>query len=516
MVAGFAIALAVARLLAGHFWAFYQNDEILLAAGSAAIANETISYVYRYGPQAGYYQLVRALSELSGGVGAIPGIMVWLSALAGTAIPICGLFMFRDRLTRAERLVLAGILTVNPILWMSSTYGNSAMPSVALLVAGITILSNRTRSGAQWLALGLVGAAIVVRADAVLATPAIMLLLRQQYGTRVALTRLASLGAALAVLYGVLFLSDPHMRDAIGAVKEHLTASFLTRFWDYLLWSTSPVLLALAILGGRELVGERKDLLLIIAAWCIPFFGFYYASTTSPRYFIPTAAPIAICSAVGFVAVIALAREHRRRVTAVALGLVASLHLWIGLSHFRPAEWRSLLSESQFETHVGPLWTGALVYKSYWQPEFLGRSIRYPGFGRAHRVQWSIDSSLASIAAGGATGRTMVYVSGGWNGHVFHYYTHLHGARYVARARGPEFDTDTRLELGGATVLWISPDTSREKLPTVAGDEVLMISPTTEAEQLVRNRLADTLTMVEEPFPAGPWLRRFRVSLVQP
>src|SRR5262245_46056625 len=99
--------------------------------------------------------------------------MIWLSIVAGTVIPICGFFLYRDELSRVERLLIAGLLAVNPILWMSSAYGNSAMPSVALLAVGVTILSNKPGVIAEGVGLALFGAAIFVRADAVLAFPAV-------------------------------------------------------------------------------------------------------------------------------------------------------------------------------------------------------------------------------------------------------------------------------------------------------------------------------------------------------
>src|SRR5262245_53195199 len=178
VIATLALALLIARLLGAHFGAFFGLDEVSLAAGVAALARDSIGGIYRYGPQVGYYRLVQTLDVMFGGdLRAIPIIMTTLSALAGTIIPLCGLAAFPDQLTRTERWVLAGLLVVNPILWMSSTYGNSAMPSAALLVSAVTILSNRPRPAAEAAALALYAAAILVRADAVLAFPLIVLLL---------------------------------------------------------------------------------------------------------------------------------------------------------------------------------------------------------------------------------------------------------------------------------------------------------------------------------------------------
>src|SRR5262249_41511965 len=180
----------------------------------------------------------------------IPIIMIWLSIVAGTVIPVCGFFLYRDELSRVERLLIAGLLAVNPILWMSSAYGNSAMPSVALLAVGVTILSNKPGVIAEGVGLALFGAAILVRADAVLAFPAVAVMLHQRHGSlRAVGTRVGPLVVAMGALYGTLWLVDPHMRGAVDDVTGHLTGPFLTRFWDYLIWSTSPIILAFAVVG---------------------------------------------------------------------------------------------------------------------------------------------------------------------------------------------------------------------------------------------------------------------------
>ncbi len=350
-------ALLGARLLAAHFVAFFQNDEVSLAAGAAALARHSIADIYRYGPQAGYYRLVEGLALAFGSLRAIPIVMTWLSALAGTVMPLCGLAAFPDQLSRQERWVLAGLLAVNPILWMSSAYGNSAMPSVALLVLGITWLSNHPGRAGEAAALALYAAAILVRADAVLAFPAVVLVLYQRYRAPGPLAaRIGPLVLALAAVYAVLFLVDARMASTVHAVTEHLGDSrFLTHFWDYLLWSTSPFILAFAAVGVRELLTGRRALLACVAAWCLPFFGFYYATTTSPRYFVPTAMPLAVCAAVGVVFLASALGPARQRVAAALLTVLATIHLFVGLSHFSPGSLRNLLQQGEFETQIGPV-----------------------------------------------------------------------------------------------------------------------------------------------------------------
>ncbi len=525
LIATLALALLAARLLGAHFIAFYQNDEVSLAAGVAALARDSIGEVYRYGPQIGYYRLVQGVNFMIGdGLRMIPFIMITLSALAGTIIPLCGLVAFPGLLTKTERLVLAGLLVVNPILWMSSSYGNSAMPSAALLVVAVTILSNGPRPISEAVALALYGAAILVRADAALAFPLILLLLHLGRGSiRTALTRAMMLVIALTGVFGLLFLTDPRMAAAMEGVKTHFTnPSFETRFWDYLLWSTSPFILAFAVVGGRELLAGRRVLMGCVAVWCLPFFAFYYGATTSPRYFVPTAVPVALCASVGIAALVPLLAPGRRGLAAAILGLLATLHLFVGLDHFTPGSPRNLLRQAQFETHVGPLWTGAYLYKTYFTPRFLGRSLRHSGFGRAYIEQRFLDSSLAEVARGAERGRTIVVLLGGWNGHVFHYYAQVHGAHYISRAPGPEvatFATETWMTLGGARLMsirWQTPEYSAmQRLPVGPGDEVWVLAFNDEIERLLQVQVPQELSLVTSG-DATPGLRRFRLTRAVP
>ncbi|MFN2397231.1 MAG: hypothetical protein ABR543_01095, partial [Gemmatimonadaceae bacterium] len=517
LIAALAVALLGARLLGAHFVAFFQLDEVSLAAGVAALARDSIGGVYRYGPQVGYYRLIEGLTLLLGGdLRSIPIIMITLSAVAGTVIPVCGLVAFPDLLTRAERWVLAGLLAVNPILWMSSTYGNTAMPSTALVVLAVTILSNLPGRAMEVAALALYGAAVLVRADAILAFPVVALLLHVRHGFRPAmLYRIAPLLGTLAGVYVVLFLTDPQMASTVQAVTTHLTnPAFPTRFWDYLLWSTSPFILVFAVLGARELLTGRRRLLGYVAAWGLPFFGFYFGSTTSPRYFVSTAFPVALCSAVGFVALASLVRPSRWRLTIAALALLATIHLFVGLGHFTPGSLRNLLTQSQFETQIGPLWTGAFLYKSYFTPRFLGRSVRQPGFGKLNGTQHALDTSLAQVASGEARGRTVAVLLGGWNGHVFHYYAHARGAEYISRKPGNPFNTETWMTLGGARLMsirWQSPEfRTIQRLPVTAGDQVWVLAGDSKSEGMIRDQLPRELTVVAAGDTTGP-LGRYQV-----
>lgn len=496
------LALLGARLLAGHFAWFWQVDEVSLADGVVALLkHNTIADSYRYGPQVGYHRLVQGIDLLLGGNARwVPTIMIALSALSGAIIPICGLVSFPTMLTKWERWALAGFLTINPILWMSSMYGNSTTPAIALLAISVAWLSQNPGRIGEAIALAFFAAAVFVRADTVLATPFIALLLWQRYrNIGAVLLRGAPYVVMLGALYAWLFAVDPRMASSASDVGSHLTNPFQTQFWEYLLWATSPVALALAVVGVTELARTRRALLGLMVAWCLPFFAFYFGATTTPRYFVPTIFPIAVLSAVGAFSLARILAPGRVRVAGAFVGAVAVAPLFIGLGWFSPTSLRNLLDEAQFETQVGPMWTGALLYKSYYLPRAQRRFAFNPGFGRASISEWPMDSSLATVANGGARGRTIVVLLSGWNGHAFHFYANVHGAKYVSRAAGPTFATETWMELGGARVMSIARRTpeyrAMTKLPLKADDEVWITAWNAADEAFVETQLPDGLSM---------------------
>jgi hypothetical protein len=493
-VALLAVGLFAARLLAAHFAGFFGLDEVSLANGVAALLRHSDADFYRYAPQVGYYRLIEALSLFTGGqVAYVPHLMIGVSALAGTVIPCCGWFIFADRLTRVERAVLAGILVCNPILWMSSTYGNSAMASAMFAMVGLTILSNRTSRSTRVVAFVALGLAILIRADAVLLVPvAALLRWQERRSLRHVLRSFAPFIAGLAATYGLLFWLDPRMTGAVASVTSHLTnPRFQTHFWDYLLWSISPIVLLLAAFGLNGLLESRRDLVAAVTVWCLPLFAFYYSATTTPRYFVPTVLPVAICAACGMVALPQL--FARRRLVVALLAVAATAHLFVNLGYYTPGSFKQQLREGSIETQIGPLWTGGLLYHSYAAPSLLFRSIRNPGFHRTILVQRSLDSLLADVASGSYRGHTIVAVLGSWNGHLWHYYAELHGARYTARKPGPVFQTETWLDLGGARLMSIGRGTIQfhdlETLPVKAGDLVWLVNPGEGSEAEIRSKV---------------------------
>ncbi|MEQ1690366.1 MAG: hypothetical protein ABMA00_03725 [Gemmatimonas sp.] len=491
----FAVLLA-ARLLGAHFMYFYQGDEVSLAAGvSALVSHNELANIYRYGPQVGYYRLVQLIDVVIGGSPRwIPHIMITLSALTGAIIPVCGLALFPSILSRAERWVLVGLLAANPILWMSSTYGSSTMPATALLVMAVTVLSLRPARAPEIAALAMFGAGVLVRADTILAAPVIGLLLWQRYDDmRAVAIRVTPLALVIGGIYLALATTDPRMASSAEDVARHLTNPTPTKFWEYLLWSTSPFVFICAIVGVTDLASVRRHLLWTMAVWCLPFFAFYYGATTSPRYFIPTVVPVAICGAVGALMLARVLAPHRTRAARVVIGALCAAPLFVGLGWFSSSSPKNLLTESQFETHVGPMWTGAFLYKTYFTPGILVRSVRNTGFGRSSHTEYALDSSLAAVASGALRQHTIVVLMGGWNGHVFHYYANVHGARYTSQLPGPNSNSEAWMDLGGARLMSIRRDEprylERATLPVAADDQIWIIAWTAEAELNVRSKV---------------------------
>ncbi len=498
-----AAALLLARLLSASYGAFYEGDEISIAAGVAGITRDDVAHLYRYGPQAGYYRLVQGMSALVGGIPSIPVVMVTLSVVAGTVIPLAGLYAFRSDLTRVERWLVAGTLAANPILWTSSRYGNTAMPAAALVVAAVVLLSNRPGLRGEVVALALFGLAILVRADAVLATGAIGVLLWRNHASFVAAAwRVGVVGLVLAAIFGALFLWDPYMIQILGDVQAHLTTPDRTRFFELLLWAVSPFPLAYAILGLRDLEPSRRWLLATVVAWCVPSMGFYFASTTTPRYFILPAFAVAIASAVGMYNVARLAPRWPRIAWAVVL-LSASLHLFVGLSNFYPNQRRGWLTDARVGSHDGDVLAGAFLYNSYVQHPVREAGLLHPRVGSRNPAERSYVAAFRELGAGRHRGEQVLLIFAGGDGHGVHFFSHQAAATVADKRRSRRVIDGVTYDIGGARLTAIGlyrfdADTA-PRIPVAAGDVVWLLnrSPgdTPDTEARVAARLPPGLTL---------------------
>ncbi len=506
------------RLLAGTFSEFITNDSSALAAGAAALLRGNDGDIYRYGPQFGYYQLVVGLTRLVGGsVMSIPVVMVALSCVASTIIPLAGLYAFRADLSRHERWIAAAVLATSPVIWWSARYPNSPLPSVAMAVMAVTILSNRPNAARELLALALFVGAILIRADAVLVSGAVaLILLRNHRQFRPAAVRMVALAGMVACIYAIAFASDSRMRSMLGDIEAHLTNIDETYFWTYLLFSVSPFPFIFAILGFREMMPERRWLLLVLAALSLPVLAFYFASTTQPRYFLLPSFAIALASAVGMSAIVQLVPRHRRLAVA-AVASLASVHLFVGLSRFSPGSRHGWLYQSTLATQEGPMWTGALLFKSYGMLGHVRPSVFAPAFGRQLSVERSLRQAFAELSSAKWNHRHVVLLIEVRFSRIAHFFAQAAGMQIVSKQPGPIWDKPFELTLGGARLSMIgwlafSSDTTLV-VPARTGDEVWAFGFRERELSDMSQRMPPGLTLMPDTeAPIDPYMLRFRVQ----
>jgi hypothetical protein len=458
----FAILL-VARLLAVYNLYFLEEDEISLAAGIAALVRDNAGDLYRYTPQWGYHRLVEWLTLATGGdVSRIPWIMKLWSVVVGALVPSLGLVMFRDRLSIRERWLVVLALAVNPILWHSSQYGNSAMGSLGFVAIGIALLSNP--GGRSTIVLGLASlyVAIFVRADAILALPMFVLLVRLRVGSwRRTLLPIAALGVAGLVTATAIWFLDPRLDSVSSAVMMHMfEMDNRTLFWEYLIWAASPLLLALALLGVRSLATSRPALLAVVAVGALVPMLFYFRATTTPRYFLLAAIPLSLAIAVGIEDLVQLLLRGLRPAAAwvVALG-VATIHLFIGLGQFPINQPRGIITEARIPTHDGLVPTGALLYDAYLRNGLFHRSFRNDGFGelRGHWEPRTYRGALAELEGRTEPQTVLMLFGAGWD-HTYQFHAQVAGAEYLSRAPSDPsypFSSETWMRVGNVRVMTI-------------------------------------------------------------
>ena len=484
----FACALLLLRLSGIFNIYFFEEDEISIAAGVAALVRDNIGDLYRYSPQLGYYRLLEIINLATGGVVAnIPLQMKVLSAFMGTLLPVLGLFAFRDTLSLRTRWLTALVLVANPVLWKSSQYGNSGLVSMVLACLAIVVLSNRPGRWLEVSALTLFCAAIIIRADVILLVPLLGWLVYRNHGSIGSMLLRGVLTASgLAAAYALIFMIDPRLDSAVSSVATHFSASRPSKFWEYMVWAISPMPLFLAIVGARKLLDSGPTLLLTLLLWLAGPLGFYFVSTTTPRYFLLVALPFAIVAAIGIEDVARRLAELTR--PAVAWGGVlfgAFVHLAVGLGHIQSGWVASALFAPGFRTDDGHMPTGALVYDSHLRGGFLAQSFRNPGFSRVREPFWegvAIEAMLDSLNQDWREEQTVIVLLDAGFAHAFHYHAQADGAAYLSRVPSQPwlpFSTETWLQTGGARVMTVRRGTDdfagMEQLSVRAGDEVWII-----------------------------------------
>lgn len=512
---GFFLGLLIVRLLCAEWFYFFEGDDVSIAAGIAALVRDNIGDMYRYGPQWGYYRLVQFVTWVLGNeVSTIPAIMLALSSLAGATIPTLALISFRSELGLRERWLLALALVVNPILWVSSRYGNTAVVALAFVIASVVILSNRPGWVQEIVAYILFGAGILIRADAVLLTPFITVLLyAQSRSVRAVVKRIFIFVLTIACTYALIFSLDERVENIPESVSAHLfNGTFRTMFWEYLIWAFSPIPLIFALWGLRDLLITRTAWSIYIVAWCVPVFAFYFGSTTTPRYFLLTVFPICLCSVIGMVKMAEeLSTRIGRRIAWGAILAMSCLHMLVGLGHFVPNHVANIYSDAFLMTHDGPMPTGGLVYDSILKDGFLRHSLRNPNLGTLQTKYEPIRRAFRemTIAKTGSR-KVIIIVLDGWNGQVIHLYAQEAGAEYLSRGPGPPFAAETWMKLGDVHVMtignWYGDDyRSLKQFPVTAGDEVWLLK--SELRDTVTAKCPPGLEVMEVP---GPGVSAFR------
>ena len=478
----FAVGLLVLRFSVATWGRFTEGDDISIAAGVAALERGALGDAYRYGVQVGYYHLVAFLNKVSGGdLLAIPDVMVAISVVAGVVIPVAGVRAFRDELTRGERWMAGALLAANPIIWQASRYGNTASASVALTMGAATILSNRPSWRGEALAMACFAGAMLMRADAVLATGVMFALLWRTHRSFVrAALPLVLCGGVVAAIFGSLLLFDPRMGDVLKSVEQHSERPITTRFVEFLVFGMSPVPLLMAAAGARDLQRGRPLLLAVLGVWMLPFVAFYFTNSTTARYLMQLMPPLCVAAAVGVRGSLARAGWPRTVSWAVVLPLVFA-HLFTGLSDFSPARRRSWLTEAVLDSDDGPVYTGALLYKSLvLRPDRERRWWSPPRFAPWNEVERSLTLMFDTLAAGTRRGQRVVIVTNPAYGNELHYFAQVAGMTMLGNEPGPEFGRVWRMAKGGAVVTTVGMNHLREvraPLPVTAGDELWGVFP---------------------------------------
>ena len=513
------LLILVARALATSRGYFYEGDEISIAAGVAQLLNGDLGPFYQYPPLLGYYRLVQGLSLLLGGVEHIHTAMLVLSSLAGAAIPVAALGLFKAELWPRIRVLAAAVLVANPTLWMASQYGNAAVVSVAFVALGTAVLSNR--GGGARLAFGLIlySLGVFVRADAVLAAPMIAYLVYRNVGalraTLVALGTAAVLGAAT---YALLFLADPAMGGLGDGVTQHFQDDYATHFFEYLMWAFSPFVLAFIILGGHEGLGRRDPLLWLLLLGVLPAFGFYFSATTTPRYFLLSVLPLSVLAAWGMDGVARLSAGGRRLGAWALVLSFGFVHLVVGLGEFTATPFSDRFKAPGFGTHDSEMPTGALLYQAYLNGGLFGRSIRGPEFGSSSELAQSLEPALATLARGDGP-RRVSFLFHSWNGHAAAYHIAVAGGRVIGGAEQNGYVRPVLYRLGETTMTLQPYAPGIVDPPADLGlsrdDEVWLLRPLSNfPDPGILGALSpgDTLTRIS---PTGDYLEVFRVTNAQ-
>jgi hypothetical protein len=183
------------------------------------------------------------------------------------------------------------------------------------------------------------------------------------------------------------------------------------------------------------------------------------------------------------------------------------VHLFVALGHVPPPRPIEYLYGGTFQTHDGPMPTGALLVRSLLTPGSLLRSLPSPAFGTQASPFWEgpvFTAAVARLAASPADHTVVVRLSGGF-GHAFHYHLHAAGARYE---NGPGdavnlWGDAIRLRLGQTRVFTIGNDTPAYRalntLDVQPGDDVWLLGDPGQKTADMRAKLPPGLALQARP-----------------
>lgn len=387
------------------------------------------AFDYLYGANLEYFGLSRLGASLAvGALTAIPGVSgeaaLRLLVLGGFVGLVAATWTLVRRWTEAPHLVIAAAMLLLPSITESAFFYNDNVPSAALAVGGLALLTARRGLGAAALAGLLFGLGVVTRADAVLLGPAVLLVLYEQEGvTAPAVRRGLVFGLALLVpliavyaAFGATFLDVLH----ISKYTVHLWnrgAGKVRQSQQILLFFSVPGLV-LAAAGVAELWRRRSWVrLALLAGVPLLYNVITFGKLWQARQLLPLTPLLVSLVVIGWQALPELVGPRRARLArrvvaglAAATLFVPSPVVWLEDGPRAPlgrlwnlAEWRDWQREQNdsqryvraFASTLGVGGPTAVITDEFTADEYMHLALQLAGF-----------RALPSGAAGPACART--------------------------------------------------------------------------------------------------------------
>jgi hypothetical protein len=312
----------------------------------------------------GYYETAKFLFDWFGSsLIQIRDICVGMGAAAATGIGALVLFLFPEHLSRRVRLFTSAFVLFSPVLWKLAQYGNTALPSCFWVIAAFVMTRFQNRWG-NVAAVLLWGIGASYRADAILVAPALAACFMFRDGGRLR-NGILGLIACGCVFVGIELIVK-YGAGVSGASDSLIAVMFNTtqrgHHLTYVFWGIGPVILALVAAGWPTLA--RTWLWKVLAVWAAAPFVFYFAWSTTPRYYMLLVVPAAIVAALGFDALwnglkaAAVWLRWPARVLSVAIVLAP---LNFTLSEALPGDLNDWQTPQMYQTGDRPHYYGALL-----------------------------------------------------------------------------------------------------------------------------------------------------------